>query len=80
MDEKKSSTIGALWLNTDKRGQKYMSGNVEIDGVKHDIIVFKNSYKDSEKKPDYVIKPKEKRQENSSVRAARAVFEDEVPF
>ena len=46
--------IGALWLKNGKSG-KFMSGEVEIDGRKYQILVFKNNYKDSDNKPDYII-------------------------
>jgi len=47
--------IGALWLRMSKNGAEYMSGAIEIDGVKHQIVAFKNNYKKSEKHPDYRI-------------------------
>lgn len=46
--------LGALWVKTGKNG-KFMSGVVEIDGVKTNIIVFKNDHKENEKHPDYKI-------------------------
>ena len=48
---------GALWKNESKNGMTYLSGNIEIDGVKHRIVVFKNTFKDDAKKPDYRIFP-----------------------
>ena len=51
----KQKDAGALWLNVSKTGTKYMSGSVEIDGVKTKIVVFKNNYKEEEKHPDYKI-------------------------
>lgn len=54
MSESKQS-IGAFWLKESKSGTKYMSGVIEIDGAKHDIVVFKNSYKKEDKQPDYRI-------------------------
>ena len=76
----KQKDIGCLWLNESKNGNKYMAGNVEIDGVKHKIVVFKNTYKDDEKKPDYRIylsQPMGARQESN---APAETFEDDVPF
>lgn len=49
--------LGALWEKQGKKG-RYMSGYVEIDGVKHEIVVFPNGYKDAENKPDWKIYPK----------------------
>jgi len=73
----KEDKIGALWLNTSKSGTKYMSGSVEIDGVVTKIVVFKNSYKEEDKHPDYVInksKPK-----TDGAEGIRKVFVDDAP-
>lgn len=46
--------IGALWAK--KSGsQSFLSGEVEIDGVKTRIVVFKNNRKEKETHPDYNI-------------------------
>jgi uncharacterized protein (DUF736 family) len=67
--------IGALWLKDKANGGKYLTGNIEIDGVKHKIVVFKNDFKkDGEKTPDYRIFPA--RQQESDGRS----FNDDVPF
>lgn len=55
--------IGALWLKESRNGNKFMSGVVEIDGVKHDIVVFKNNYKKEDKHPDYRIFPSQPRED-----------------
>lgn len=48
--------IGALWLKKSKNGLVYMSGQVEIDGTKHQITVFKNERKEEgSNQPDYQI-------------------------
>lgn len=59
-------SIGAMWLKTSKAGNKFMSGVVEVDGVKTKIVVFKNDRKENEKQPDYKIYLSEdkKREEN----------------
>lgn len=54
--------LGALWVKTGKNG-KFMSGVVEIDGVKTNIVVFKNDHKENEKHPDYKIYLSEGRKE-----------------
>jgi uncharacterized protein (DUF736 family) len=56
-------SIGALWLKESKNGNKYMSGVIEIDGKKHEIVIFKNTYK-QEKQPDYKIFASRPRPEN----------------
>jgi uncharacterized protein (DUF736 family) len=47
-------SIGALWLKDGKAG-KFMSGNLEINGQKVQIMVFKNTKKADLKQPDYRI-------------------------
>ena len=44
-------SIGALWLNETKDGEKFFSGH--INNVK--VVVFKNRYKDKPTKPDYRV-------------------------
>lgn len=55
-----------------------MSGVVEIDGVKHKIVVFKNKYKEDEKHPDYRIFPSEPRGDAPADKTAK--FADDIPF
>lgn len=47
--------IGALWLKEGKKGGKYMSGKITIGGEEIRLTVFKNRYKDTDNKPDYII-------------------------
>jgi len=61
MSEKKQS-IGALWSKQGRNGD-YLSGNVEINGVKHNIICFINGFKELPKHPDYQIYKSEPRPE-----------------
>ena len=52
--------LGALWTKESEKGQ-FMSGYLEIDGQKIEIICFKNKYKTENKNPDWEIlksKPK----------------------
>ena len=56
----KDDNIGALWV---KEGGR-MSGYIEIDGKKTNIVLFVNTYKKEDKHPDYNIlisKPREDR-------------------
>jgi uncharacterized protein (DUF736 family) len=69
--------IGALWLK-EKNGKKYFSGQVEINGEKHNIVVFKNTYKQEEKHPDYNVLLSQGGQQNSQQQSES--FEDDVPF
>lgn len=54
-DDTKRKDIGAFWIKTSKAGDKFMSGHIEINGVKHDVVVFKNGYKKEDKHPDYKV-------------------------
>lgn len=71
-----NESIGALWINESEKG-KYMSGVVEINGEKHPIVVFKNSYKKEEKHPDYRILPKKQKAQDSQ---KSEDFKDDIPF
>lgn len=45
-------SVGALWLNTSKKGEKYLAGSFG----EQKIVVFKNTFKEEgEKTPDYRI-------------------------
>ncbi|MFA5185361.1 MAG: hypothetical protein WC551_02650 [Patescibacteria group bacterium] len=50
-----TTKLGALWKKTSQKGEVFMSGEIEIDGKKTKIVVFKNSHKEQEKHPDYNI-------------------------
>ena len=56
-----NKNMGALWSKTSDKGKKYMSGIIEIDGVKHQVVVFKNDHKTADNHPDYKIYPSKKR-------------------
>ena len=62
-DEKKS--IGGLWKK-EKNGHVYYSGQIEIDGVKHNFVCFHNSKKTKDNQPDYYIPAPRPKEENYS--------------
>jgi len=68
--------LGALWVRTSKAGNKFMSGQIEIEGQKTDLIIFKNKNKKTEKHPDLIIYLSEPREPRPVVDD----FEDEIPF
>ena len=72
----KEQNCGALWKHESKAGETYLSGVVEIDGKKVDIVVFKNKYKEEPKHPDYRIFPSTPQGEQQPVEAK----EDDIPF
>ena len=47
--------MGALWRKEQRGGGEHLSGEVTIDGRVHRIVVFRNGYKDNDRKPDFVI-------------------------
>jgi len=52
--ELQDTKIGALWEKISKKGTKYHSGLIEINGQKHKILMFKNNKK-KDTHPDYNI-------------------------
>ena len=57
-------SIGGLWTKVDKNGKHFVSGMVEVNGVKQDIVIFKNLYKqEGDRKPDWKIMKSEPRRE-----------------
>lgn len=82
--EEKQKSIGALWLKESKNGNKFMAGNIEIGGVRHDIVMFKNVNKSKTNQPDYHILPSRKKEDVQSktlpVNNYADVPEDALPF
>jgi hypothetical protein len=66
-----SIKVGALWLQKDKNGKTYMSGNVG----ETKIVVFKNNYKKEDKHQDYLIYEKTGRKEETP-----PPEEEQIPF
>lgn len=52
-----NQAIGGLWLQKDRNGRHYMTGNIQ--GTK--VVVFKNDFKKEDKHPDYRVYVKEDR-------------------
>lgn len=75
---------GKLWLKTSKKGDKFMSGYVEIAGNRYDVLVFKNNRKRPDKKDaDYEIfesEPREDREPERSAPRADDFDSGDVPF
>lgn len=70
---------GALWLTKSKDGKTtYMSGTIEINGVKKRIAVFKNGFKTEEKHPDYTISFSGDKKDTAG--KVSDVFGGDVPF
>lgn len=78
-----TTKIGALWLKTSPKGEKYMSGQIELNGEKIRLAVFKNSKKELEKHPDYNILLSGQQWEPSAQGTAqpeREIRIEDIPF
>jgi len=79
-----NNEIGALWLKKSKDGKSFFSGVVEIEGVEQKIVIFKNSYKQTERQPDYrILKSKpmpDAVPKAEQVWAEQNIVEEEDPF
>lgn len=53
-----------LWIKDSKKGTKYMSGTLKLDGKEYYLTMFKNN-KNNEKQPDYnlILRSKEQVEE-----------------
>lgn len=86
MNNYDNTNKGAVWLKTSQNGLKYMSGVVDVNGVEHDIAMFKNDKKGNDKAPDYrlVITSKEEQQTPTEPSQAEildsAMNEESDPF
>lgn len=52
--ETREKDLGCLWVKTSAKGE-YMTGVIEIDGVKTNIVCFINGSKKEAKHPDWRI-------------------------
>jgi hypothetical protein len=77
--------VMGLWENTDKRGNKYLSGS--IGGVR--VMIFANTFKQGEREPDYRLFISQRSQEERGGAAAGPMNtdlppqtgpEDDIPF
>lgn len=61
--------LGALWVRSTAKGDKYLTGTISIEGKAFKIVVFKNGFKKAENQPDWRIyesKPKPELNENGT--------------
>lgn len=47
--------IGALWVKETAKGDKYLSGVITIGETAHQIVIFKNGFKEKPNQPDWRI-------------------------
>ena len=61
-------TIGQLWINKSKKGQKYGRGTIEVvAGAPTKILLFPNDKKDNPKAPDFKLLLQEDQEEIKEV-------------
>lgn len=76
---------GALWKK-EKNGNVYLSGEVDLAGQKHRVMVYKNDKKESAKHPDYrVMLVKDDEERPDPLPASQADYgtqvpDDDIPF
>lgn len=79
MTSEKERSCGGLWVRKDRNGKTYLSGEIEINGEKTSIVVFKNErHQEGERTPQYRIYPKLNREQRSEEPAAAE--DTGVPF
>ena len=70
--------FGGLWINKDKNGNEYFSGNFGYGGK---ILIFPNTFKKGEKDPDYKISICAKPDKNDKKEEGNpAPSGDDIPF
>ncbi len=48
--------VGAMWQHRSKKDNKlFLSGEIEIDGIKKRVLLFRNTLKENDKHPDWNI-------------------------
>lgn len=50
----------SLWVKESKNGSKFFAGNLTLNGVDYDIVIFKNNNIKSERSPGYTGQIKDK--------------------
>lgn len=78
----KQKEWGALWIKTSGKGMSFMSGTLDIDGKKVEVVAFLNSNKKNPKEPDwrlYESRPHEQQENALPQRATEAIDPSEEP-
>jgi len=78
---KNENKIGGLWLSSSTNQKApFAKGEIELNGKKIKIIVWKNSYKQAgDKKPDYQIEI-DRREPGMVADKPKPEFTDDIPF
>jgi len=71
--------LGGLWINQDKNGNEYFSGNFGFGGK---INIFKNTYKTKDNDPDYTMSISAKQSKQDSKQDSNQDVSDnsDIPF
>ena len=75
------NNIGGLWLSSSTNPKApFAKGEIEVDGKKIRIVLWKNHYKQAgDKKPDYQIEI-DRREAGTVADKPKPVFTDDIPF
>ncbi len=78
---KNENKIGGLWLSSSTNQKApFAKGEIELNGKKIKIIVWKNSYKQAgDKKPDYQIEI-DRKEAGTVADKPKPEFTDDIPF
>lgn len=79
-----NDSIGALWTKMGGKGE-YLAGQIEINGEKIGVVVFKNTSKKTDKQPDWKIYKIQKREEVKAKSEEKQPLpptgeQDDIPF
>lgn len=55
MATRQDDKIGALWTRATRDNAEYLKGEITVNGVKTEIVVFRNGYKQTDKHPSHII-------------------------
>lgn len=56
MSDSSRTKIGSLWIRQSRGNVEYMSGELELDGVKCRVTVFRNSFRtEANRQPHYHV-------------------------
>jgi len=47
--------VGALWVRQTRDGAEYYKGTIELEGRRHQIVVFRNGYKTTDRQPHLIV-------------------------
>ena len=77
----KEREAGAFWSREKKGGEKYLTGYVQVNGERVQLVAFRNKFKqDGENTPDLRVYLDNVQMEGSSQSNTKKVEEDALPI